>query len=399
MLAALQGQKNRLKAVDPGEVRAGAGQPSEPGPAQASASGDISPEEQQRIREDFFAAGLEKWLPLVADLSFPSASLPLSHECCQALARAACPPASASDTSAASAFDGGQMAQQIDAALAERGWSKAFVKLSTRSPKDSPLILARASEAFRAEERSSLPLAERARLFAELVQRQFSVASGTEAVELLTTSDRVREDLEYALEAPRYEDLGLHVVLRRWDGPIPIANEFRGIVWKSSLNAVGQYYHPLAFPELAAVRGEIEADLRGVYQGLQGKLEAAGFTHFIVDFAWLGPGDVKVIEINPFDGVALGCFPASTGLFKWEDERDRKIITEGPFELRLRQEPLPDHELKHRLNPAWRDIIEPPTAVARKSASVPKGPPRPKGAAPPPPPPPRQRPSQSEAAA
>lgn len=35
----------------------------------------------------------------------------------------------------------------------------------------------------------------------------------------------------------------------------------------------------------------------------------------IVDFAWLGPGHVLVVELNPFDAVCLGSFPASTGLF------------------------------------------------------------------------------------
>lgn len=46
----------------------------------------------------------------------------------------------------------------------------------------------------------------------------------------------------------------------------------------------------------------------------------------IVDFAWLGPGEVLIIEVNPFDGVCLGTFPASTGLFTWDDEHDKKIM-------------------------------------------------------------------------
>lgn len=249
--------------------------------------------------------------------------------------------------------------KDIDEKLSSLGWQQAFVKLSTRSPKDAPQILAKAAKDFQEQNGLKLPLQDRARTFAELVQRQFSVSSGREAVQLLTSSDRVKEDIEYALEAPRYDDLGLHLVLRRWDGPIPIANEFRGIVWNGSLNALGQYYHPLMFPEMLNQKDRIKDDLLAVFEEIRPALVEAGFTNFIIDFGWLGPNQVKVIELNPFDGVALGCFPASTGLFRWDDERDREIIKNGPFEFRLRTEPLSDQELKIKLNTSWRDVIAP----------------------------------------
>mmetsp|Transcript_29291 Transcript_29291/g.91018 ORF Transcript_29291/g.91018 Transcript_29291/m.91018 type:complete len:369 (-) Transcript_29291:261-1367(-) len=328
-------------------------------PQGAQPARELDPVERQRVREEYFASGLERWLPLIDDFSFPSVCVPLPRACCAALAWAA------QDAPAEGTPDTSKLARRIDAALAEHGWSKVFVKLSTRSPKDAPQILAHAAEAFRKREPFQLPLAERTRLFAELLSEQFSVSSGAEAVELLASSARVREDLEYALEAPRYDDLGLSVVLRKWDGPIPLENEFRGIVWDGKLNALGQYYHPLFFPELADARERIAPDVRSVYQSLHGKLMVAGFTHFVVDFAWLGPGDVRIIEISPFDGAGAGAggCPASTGLFRKDDESDCKVITEGPFEFRLRQEPLPDEELSQRLSPAWRDIISLPAAA------------------------------------
>jgi len=352
MLAALQAQRLNLKPV---------AQPLATSAASAGTAGELPEEEQHRIRRDFFAAGLERWLPLVADLSFPSASLPLPREACAALL------AAGEATSAAATG----LARDIDEAMAERGWDRVFVKLSTRSPKDAPQILERAAEAFRDRGGPLLPLQERARLLAELVQQQFGVSSGAEAVALLTSSARVREDLEYSLEAPCYEELSLHVVLRRYDGAIPIANEFRGIVWDGSLNALGQYYHPLVFPELEGQRGRIESDLRALHESLQPKLSAAGFTHCIIDFAWLGPGNVRIIEINPFDGVALGCFPGSTGLFRWDDENDRQIITQGPFQFRIREKPLSDAALKLKLNTTWRDIVAPPLRHGRASAISP----------------------------
>jgi len=84
----------------------------------------------------------------------------------------------------------------------------------------------------------------------------------------------------------------------------------------------------------------------------------------IIDFAWLGPGDVIIVELNPFDGVCLGTFPASTGLFLWEEERDRAIMKgEAPFETRIRTERLSSAALKAQCNPDWRRIIYGETKV------------------------------------
>ena len=85
----------------------------------------------------------------------------------------------------------------------------------------------------------------------------------------------------------------------------------------------------------------------------------------MIDFAWLGPGDgnTLIIELNPFDGVCLGTFPASTGLFLWDDPEDRKIMSgEAAFEFRMREAPLADHLLKAQCNADWRDIVYPPSA-------------------------------------
>ena len=80
-----------------------------------------------------------------------------------------------------------------------------------------------------------------------------------------------------------------------------------------------------------------------------------------MDFAWLGEGSkVIVIELNPFDGVCLGTFPASTGLFLWDNLSDRKIMKgEADFEFRLREEPLAEAALKNQCNSDWRDIVYP----------------------------------------
>jgi len=180
-------------------------------------------------------------------------------------------------------------------------------------------------------------------------------------VELLAASDRVREDCAYALEngGDDYDELGVHLVLRRWDGAIPPSNEFRGIVWNGQMNALTQYYHGLYFPELESLKAAIEGDLRTVHSAMQPRLSAAGFESYLVDLAWLGPGNVRVIEVNPFDGVGLGTMAASTCLFLWDSPEDRRTVMEGPFAFRLRSEPQTEYDLKRKMNSAWREILFP----------------------------------------
>ena len=81
--------------------------------------------------------------------------------------------------------------------------------------------------------------------------------------------------------------------------------------------------------------------------------------------AWLGPGEVIVIELNPFDGVCLGTFPASTGLFLWDHAPDQAIMKgEAPFEMRLRTRPLESERLWAQCNADWRNIVHPLRYVA-----------------------------------
>ena len=74
--------------------------------------------------------------------------------------------------------------------------------------------------------------------------------------------------------------------------------------------------------------------------------------HYIVDFAWTEE-KVYLIEVNPFDGELV--FPASTGLWSWE--RDREQMTKGPLELRIRETVEETHVLKHSIDPRWRAIV------------------------------------------
>lgn len=77
----------------------------------------------------------------------------------------------------------------------------------------------------------------------------------------------------------------------------------------------------------------------------------------MLDFAWLGPGDVRVVEINPFDGAELGTMKASTCMFTWDDPKDQLTMREGPFELRWRKEPKKTIDLKMDMQSEWRNVL------------------------------------------
>lgn len=305
-------------------------------------------------------------------------SLPLSREDCVSFSDCFAAAGAPSDLGIREA-----LAARIDAKLAELGWAKVFVKLSTRSPKDAPQIFKKAVAQFKEQVgQDEGDHNGRCRLLFDLVQQNYSVASGAEALELMTSSERVREDIEEVLKVGDFASLDFGLQLRRWDRPLPIHSEFRSIAWKGQMNAIWQYYHAFHFPELEEQREEIAADLLAVYNERRAKLGDVGLESCVLDFAWLGPKEeagadnVRVIEVNPFDGVMLGVNDASMGLFKWGDEADKRIIMDGPFELRLRSRPMPLAEMKFQLNDDFRRVVFPTwedRQAAKRASGVAKG--------------------------
>ena len=164
-----------------------------------------------------------------------------------------------------------------------------------------------------------------------------------------------------------------------------------------------QYYHALYFPELqppsdSADSENVESvddDLRPrilkdfhtiAFNATRRKqLRQIGLDTCVIDFAWLGPGKVQVIEVNPFDPVnGIGTSPGSMGsLFRWDDGSDRRIITgetktstcasedskisgerllNDVFDgvhFRVQRNLMTEREMKMKLNREFRDVIFP----------------------------------------
>ena len=104
-----------------------------------------------------------------------------------------------------------------------------FVKLSTRSPKDSKSLFKRAGESYLDKIKdNNLDENNRWILLTEEVAKAGSSRNAIEAIEMFLDSERVAEDLKYACENP--SNWNLSVVIRSWDPRVTLQSEFRSFV-------------------------------------------------------------------------------------------------------------------------------------------------------------------------
>ncbi len=320
-----------------------------------------SREQKDKDREYFFDTGVDRWYSALADVTFRTEFLALTPD--EARAIVSCwekdfkdrtssdPDPDSVEVPAPLRGLGERISAVIDSLGPGRG---AFVKLSTRSPKDSPVAFAKARQGY-AEKVASLgpspspSLNDKLIFLAEEVILGLKVTNGEEAIRLLVSSDRVGEDLEYALE-PGDEGFALRVSLlvREWVD-IPSWAEFRGFVWNGKLNAIGQYNHLVVFPELKLHTAAIKSGLETFYASIKDRIP---LDNYIVDFAWT-KDRVYLVEVNPFDGKHV--FPASTGLWSWEGDREQMMS--GPLELRIRDSVESSAVLKNAIDPKWRAVV------------------------------------------
>lgn len=61
---------------------------------------------------------------------------------------------------------------------------------------------------------------------------------------------------------------------------------------------------------------------------------------------------LTLIELNPFHRTTDSC------LFDWSDEKDLRVLLEGPFELRCRSTPAPLALARGHVGLSWQRVIE-----------------------------------------
>lgn len=324
-------------------------------------SGEVTEEKETERREYFFSTGLDKWYASLecntfktefVEIGVNEAKVIVEHWSKHFKDRSSDDGDPSNDIIKCSP-DLSALQQRIDDAIIKLGSKEkgVFVKLSTRSPKDSHVAFAKAKKIYQSKllHTSDPSPNNKLILLQEAVIESLNVKSGAEAVQLFISSTRVGEDLEYGLVGS--DDLfseRCKIVVREWV-QLPLWAEFRGFVWGHKLTAVGQYNHPVVFPNLKDKIPVILHDVEAFFASIKSMIP---LDRYIIDFGWT-PNNVYLVEINPFDGEIV--FPASTGLWNWE--KDRQQMMKGPLEIRIRENELDEQSLKKTTDPAWRAVL------------------------------------------
>jgi hypothetical protein len=215
----------------------------------------------------------------------------------------------------------------------------AFVRMNTRSPKDGALLrglalqlIKEAIEASPQEDPDSLECAAAdGIIYWSCTSRACRVRSGEEAIELLSSSNRVQADLSLGFLA---HGQSLPVVIREWEDIHP-EYEFRVFVVHNQVTAITQYHAALYVREMVENKERVIELILLEFEAVKGKLRAPGDT-YTIDFVICPDfSRARVIEVNNPPPVA------GTALFNWEDENDRRLIQEGPLSVRMTESPVP----------------------------------------------------------
>eukprot|EP00927_Polykrikos_kofoidii_P071720 TRINITY_DN67956_c0_g1_i1.p1 TRINITY_DN67956_c0_g1~~TRINITY_DN67956_c0_g1_i1.p1 ORF type:complete len:1372 (+),score=148.41 TRINITY_DN67956_c0_g1_i1:599-4117(+) len=235
----------------------------------------------------------------------------------------------------------------------------AFVRLSTRSPKDALdelRLLGPKPTGTLVANRNGVPW------FMDAWAR-LRVFSADDAADLFLASERVVEDIR----AARYYGFPTpQLVVRRWARDMNTALEFRLFVSNSALTAACSYHADCYVEGLMERRRDVECLLHRFWTEAIRPRVLDGCHSFAVDVVLSKIPEVLVVEEASADECLRGRgkpprsasslatvievnYPppiASTILFDWSKAEDRRVLLEGPFELRLVSEQTGYRELE-----------------------------------------------------
>ncbi|KAI9347812.1 hypothetical protein DFJ73DRAFT_643798 [Zopfochytrium polystomum] len=344
------------------------------------------------------ACNIEHWLdrlllpvpppPTAGPITFRTVLVPItpSHArqliaCYEAFQRANC---DAKDPAFVAQLDAlcDALAAPLDAAvaaLAPTGGGRCFAKMSSRSAKDAAPLADRARframykdaledvvrEGVAAPSAAATAASENERIWAILRAgtQALSYANGREMLRAFSTSERIWQDLVLALRHPT--TWREHVAVREWAGGSQAADvdmEFRLFVHGGALTAACQYNYNVHSRRLARadVRARVAGLLRAFYEeevaprlAASGGVDDRGFADCVLDVLVLGYGEREtercvVVEVNPF-------LPSTdAALFEWD--RERELLENGPFELRVVDRPR--RGASAQFAKEWRRVLD-----------------------------------------
>jgi len=174
--------------------------------------------------------------------------------------------------------------------------------------------------------------------------------NGKEAVALLLGSVRVKQELTQFKAFGVVEGLQVVVSVCRWQPHVPRHSGmlFRGFVYKNELNALSQYNDTTYYPNVADYKTTIQHKVCDFYnEHLREALKE--HENYIVDF-FISPDKVYIVRLNPFYTGMGAC------LFLWTE--NAKVLTQGPFDFRIVEEPKKAPECFSSLQSEWQNMLD-----------------------------------------
>jgi len=231
--------------------------------------------------------------------------------------------------------------------------SNAFVRLSTRSPKDAadkipskliPLFVNQLKIQMETSKSEGKELDNNDKLIAlrKAFFQVMSVKSAEEVMNLMMFSSRAVSDIKRALDYIDKTPWNLKLIVREFVD-IPIEGEFRGFVHERSLNCVSQYYSDCYFPTVHHNKENIKNSILNYFQLVKDLIEPPSY---IIDFVVM-KDHLMIVELNPYGKGTGGC------LFDWQ--KDLHVIENGPFELRVNEKPI--KHVEQMLFP-WKSLLD-----------------------------------------
>jgi hypothetical protein len=268
--------------------------------------------------------------------------------------------------------------RKLDEAISEFLPNGAFVRLSTRSPKDAvdkcepEKLVQEIAKHMKAEMvKRNVQDPEEFEVNTKLIclRRAFfdrmRVFNSADVFKLLAVSYRTTGDLIRAVENVDVSPWNLKFVVREFV-QMPIETEFRGFVNNGNLNALSQYYDDTYFSSIDPVEMPKHVQEFFKKEVQEGKmfevddLKEEPLQAYIMDFVIMPDNQVKIVELNPFS--------VQTGSCRFHWVQDKEIIENGPFEFRYRESSAETADLA--ISP-WRKYVTQAEELIKKEKEQP----------------------------
>jgi len=154
-------------------------------------------------------------------------------------------------------------------------------------------------------------------------------------------------------------EFDVQIVVRRWVD-LEQEFEFRCFVVDDKINCITQYY-PLCFvPKMVQIKDKLKDHLFNYFESIKEQIKISNYT---IDFAVLSDlSKTWIIELNHPPPTAGTC------LYNWENQLDRKIMAEGPYELRIQEKPV--QQPLDKIHPPLKELL---LDIKMKRATIHKG--------------------------